>query len=148
MAEQVCDLYEIPTGGKEVRLDIRRGELIRNHISLLLGFWPPFPWGKEWDCGDDKNHGGREKLKINEGGSWHRVLSNDQVNQGANCLSCDWPVLLIDWLSFMNRMVSVSNYTPRTHRKSHLGIIRGCKMVQDSGPTPTTVGIRLLINDS
>lgn len=46
-SKQLCDLYEIPTGGKEVRLDIRRGELIRNHISLLLGFWPPFPWGKE-----------------------------------------------------------------------------------------------------
>lgn len=141
MAGQVCDLYEIPTDGKELRLDIRRGELIRNCISLafLLALRVlAFPRGKEWDCGNDENHGGREKLKISKGGSWHRVLSNDQVNQGANsqhhCPSCDWPVLLIDWLSFMNRMVSVSNYTPRTHRKSHLGIIWGCKMVQDSGP--------------
>lgn len=40
MAGQVCDLYEISTDGKKVRLDIRRGELIRNCISLafLLAF--------------------------------------------------------------------------------------------------------------
>lgn len=36
MAGRVGDLYEIPTGGKEVRLEIRRGELIRNCISLAF----------------------------------------------------------------------------------------------------------------
>ena len=50
MAGQVCDLYEIPTDGKELRLDIRRGELIRNCISLafLLALRVlAFPRGKE-----------------------------------------------------------------------------------------------------
>lgn len=47
---QGCDLYETPTGGKEVRAKARVGELIRNCVCLFclfLGFSLPISLGKE-----------------------------------------------------------------------------------------------------
>lgn len=128
---QVYGLCETPAGGKEVKMEVRIGELTRSCVWLFCLLF--FSLEKEWECGNDKNHNGREKPRINEGESGHRVLSNDQVKQGANsrrcCPSCLAKVLLTDptCFSLVNRIRSVGNYVPRTHGKSHLGVICGCK---------------------
>lgn len=75
MIGQICDLCETPTG-KEVRREVRMGELIRNCVRLAFSLVPRVLSShlKEREHSHDKNHNSRETLRINKRGNGHGGL--------------------------------------------------------------------------